>query len=140
MFSVEGLPYSIGCFPDPIPFDQFPCHRREHVVVLVDVLEPFAGKLALHGEGHEEFLSHEAQTCRLHRPFIAKKLHADRPSLSDSPRPAAGLPQRMQGISRLIEDDGWEIEQVETCFHQLGMRDDYLDAILDLSRVPGFPF
>ena len=37
-----------------MPFlDQFTRHRGEHVVIVVDALQAFAGKLAFHGESRE---------------------------------------------------------------------------------------
>src|SRR6267154_6290887 len=137
MFCTEGSPNGVCGVADTIPLDQFPRHRREHVIVFVDALQSLAGKLAFHGECHEELLPHEAQTRCLHGSFRAKKLHSHRSALADSPGPAAGLPQRVQRISRLIEDDGRKVQQIETCFHQLGMADYYLDSVFDLSGVPG---
>lgn len=42
------------------------------------------------GQGRQEFLSHQAQASRLHRSFVAKKLHAHRPPLPDPPGSPAG--------------------------------------------------
>ena len=104
------------------------------------ILKSFPGKLPLHGERDQEFLSHQAQTGRLHRLFVAKKLHANWAPLSDSPGSSAGLPQRVQRIPGLIKNDGGEIQQVQTGLYELGMGDDNLHAILDLPCIPGFPF
>ena len=93
---VEGSPDGVGSLADAVPFDQFPRHGREHVIVFIDALQSLAGKLALHSESHKELLPHEAQTRCLHGSFRAKKLHAHRSALADSPGPAAGLPQGMQ--------------------------------------------
>jgi hypothetical protein len=60
MLVVQCSPHSIGGFADTIPLDQSPCHGREHVIVFADVLQSLAGKLALHGERHEKFPSHQA--------------------------------------------------------------------------------
>ena len=139
MLCVESLPYGIGRLSNSVPFYQFPCHRREHVVVFIDVLQTLASKLSFHGQGHEKLFAHQPQTRRLHGSFIAKKLHPDRPSLTDAPGSAARLPQRVQGVSRLIENDGRKIQEIEPGFDQLGMGNYDLYAFLDLSRIPRFP-
>lgn len=60
IFCVQGFPNGVGGFTNTVPLDQFPRHRREHVIVFIDALQSFAGELALHGESHEEFLPHQA--------------------------------------------------------------------------------
>src|SRR3984893_9687996 len=109
MFCTEGSPNGVGTIADAVPLNQFPSHRREHVIVFIDALQSLAGKLAFHGEGHEELLPHEAQTRRLHGSFRAKKLYVHRPSLPNPPRPAAGLPERVQRVAGLGEDDGRKV-------------------------------
>src|ERR1700687_5520620 len=132
MFCTEGSPNRVGSIADAVPFDQFPRHRREHVIVFIDALQSLAGKLALHGECYEELLPHEAQTRCLHRPFRAKKLHAHWLSLPDSPGPATCLPQGVQRVSGLVENDGWEIQQVQTCLDQFGVADHSSATTFDL--------
>ncbi len=96
MCCTEGSPNGVGRIADAVPLDQFPSHRREHVVVFIDALQSLAGELSLHRECHEQLLPHQAETGSLHGPFAAKKLHTHRPSLSDPPRPAARLAQSVQ--------------------------------------------
>ena len=67
MFDAEGPPNGIGAIADAVSFDQFPRHCREHVIVFIDALESFTGKLALHGKSHEELLAHDTQTGRQNR-------------------------------------------------------------------------
>jgi hypothetical protein len=117
MFCIQGSPDCVGCFSNSVPFNQLPRHRREHVIVFIDALQSLAGKLALHGECHEEFLPHQAEARSLHGSLRAKKLHVHGPSLPDPPGPAAGLPQSVQRVAGLIKDDGWEIQQIQTCFY-----------------------
>src|SRR5436309_13465773 len=38
MLCVQGFPNGISRFPDSVPLHQFPCHRREHVIVFANVL------------------------------------------------------------------------------------------------------
>src|SRR2546425_12539599 len=73
-----------------------------------------------------------------HGAFVAKELHPHRPSLSNTPRSSAGLPQGVQRVSRLVEEDCRKIQQVESGFDELGMADYDLHTLLDLSRVPSF--
>lgn len=65
----------------------------------IDRLQSLAGKLALHRQRHQEFLSHQAQTHGLHRPFVAEELHPYWPPLPDAPRPSAGLSQTVKRIA-----------------------------------------
>src|SRR4030095_11614459 len=87
-----------------------------------------------------KFLPQQAQARRLHGALVAKELHPHWSSLTDAPGTATCLPQSVQRISRLVEEDGWEIEQIESGFDQLGMGDYDLHPFLDLSCVPGFAF
>ena len=137
MFCVEGLPNSVSRLANSVPLNQFPGHRRQHVVVFVDVLQAFTSELALHGQCDQELLPHKAQTGRLHGALVAKKLHSHRPPLADPPRPPTSLPQAVQRISRLIEKDGREVQEIETRFNQLGMGNYDLYSLLDLPCVPG---
>src|ERR1700740_2744109 len=109
MFSIERFPYSFTALADAVPLDQFPCHRGKHVIVFVDRLKSLARKLSLHGERNEKFLSHQAQTRRLHRSFVAKEFHTHRSPLSDAPGPPACLAQSVQRVTRLVEDDRGKI-------------------------------
>lgn len=71
-------------------------------------------------------------------PFRAKKLHAHGSALSDPPGPATGLPQSVQRVAGLVENDGGKVQQIESGLHQLGMADHDLDSVFDLSGVPSF--
>ena len=64
---LRALQTGVGAIADAVSFDQFPRHCREHVIVFIDALESFTGKLALHGKSHEELLAHETQTGRQNR-------------------------------------------------------------------------
>src|SRR5579859_1902668 len=112
MLQVERFPYSISGLPYAICLDKLSGHRREHVIVCVDVLESLARKLALHGERNQKLLSHQAQTGALHRPFVAKELHTHWASLPDAPGAAARLTQRMERVSRLVEEDSWKVQEI----------------------------
>ena len=138
MFGTERSPNAVCRIADAVPFDEFPRHRRQHVIVLIDALQSLASELAFHSECYEEFLPHEAQARCLHGPFRAKKLHAHGSALSDSPGPAAGLPQGVQRVSRLVENDGRKVQKIKTGLHQLGMADHHLHTVFHLSGVPGF--
>src|ERR1035438_338288 len=57
-----------------------------------------------------------------------------------APRAPAGLPQSVQGIAGFVEEDGRELQQVESGLDQLGMADDDVDSALQLLAVPGLAF
>src|ERR1035438_8334657 len=57
-----------------------------------------------------------------------------------APRAPAGLPQSVQGIAGFVEEDGRELQQVESGLDQLGMADDDVDSSLQLLAVPGLAF
>src|SRR5450759_4340050 len=57
-----------------------------------------------------------------------------------APRAPAGLPQSVQGIPGFVEEDGRELQQVESGLDQLGMADDDVDPALQLLAVPGLAF
>jgi len=71
-----------------MPFlDQFTRHRGEHVVIVVDTLQAFSGKLAFHGESRErvcpnrsfrrnETLRHEVQSPMIPDLLIGRLLIA----------------------------------------------------------------
>src|ERR1700722_937987 len=113
MFCTERSPNGVGGVANPTSLDQFSRHRRQHVIVFIDRLQSLSGKLAFHSERHKESLPHEAQTRCLHRPFRAKKFHAHRSLLSNTPGSSARLPQGMQRVAGLIEDDGRKVQQKE---------------------------
>jgi len=59
MFGADCFPDGISRLANAIPLDQFPCHGRKYVIVFVDRLQAFAGKLAFHGKSDEELLTHK---------------------------------------------------------------------------------
>ena len=119
MFCVEGFPNGVGGFTNAVSLDQFPRHRREHVIVSIDALQSFAGRLAFHGERHQLLLSYERQSSRLHGPLVAEELHPRQPPLCDTPGSPARLPQSVQRVAGLI-DDGWEIPKSSPASTSLG--------------------
>ena len=61
MLQIQCSPDRVRGFSDAVLPHQLPRHGREHVVVLVHVLQPFTGELPFHGQRHQELLAHEAQ-------------------------------------------------------------------------------
>src|SRR5260370_24415870 len=102
-------------------------------------MDAFAGELALHHERDEHLAPHETEAGSLRRLVVDEELHPNTEPLADAPGPPGRLPQGMQGIAGLIEVDRREPQQVESCFDQLRMSNDNLDAIPDLLLVPLLP-
>ena len=92
---MKRLPNRIGGVADSVLLNQFASHSREHVVIVVDTLQAFSGKLAFHGESDQQLLTHEAQTRGLHGAFVAHELHTHATFLPNSPGAPRGLSQGM---------------------------------------------
>ena len=56
--------------------------------------------------------------------------------LTNAPGATACLPQREQRVPRLVEVNGGEFQQIESCLDQLGVTDDYLYTFFESSLVP----
>ena len=52
--------------------------------------------------------------------------------LSDAPRPARRLPQRVERIPGLVKVERWKAKKIEPCFHQLRMTNYHFDAVFEL--------
>src|ERR1700723_3742074 len=102
MFQVERLPDGISRFADAVSLDQFPSHRREHVIVFIDALQSLTGELSFHGECHEELLPHETQTGSLHGPLGTQKFHAYWSSLPPSPGSPTPLTQGAHRVAGFV--------------------------------------
>jgi len=99
----------------------------------------FGGKLAFHGQSHEKLLAHQPQADFLHGSDIGEELHVHRSPLANAPGSSAGLPQSVQGVAGLMEQDGRKFQLVEASLDQLGMADGDVDAALQLLAVPRLP-
>jgi hypothetical protein len=62
-------PHGIRRFADAVFLHQLSGHRRQHVVVFLDVVQPFSRELAFQRQCHEKLLAHQAQALGLHGFF-----------------------------------------------------------------------
>src|SRR5579859_3334390 len=99
-------------------------------------MQAFAGEFTLKCQRDQELLAHQSQTLRLHCPFLTQEEDPDGTALADTPRSAAGLAKSMKRVSRLVENEGRKVEQVQSCLDQFWMADDYLHTFGDFARVP----
>src|ERR1035438_5337179 len=136
----DSAPEVVGGFSNSLVLHQLARHGREHVVIAVDRLQPIGSELAFHGQSDQELFPHQAETDLLHGAAVGEELHFHRMLLPYAPRAPAGLPQSVQGIAGFVEEDGRELQQVESGLDQLGMADDDVDSALQLLAVPGLAF
>src|SRR5258705_13620467 len=96
----------------------------------------FARELALHHQRHQHLLPHQPETRGLCRGLGNEELYLHRMLLSDAPRPARGLSQRVERIPGLVKVKRWKSKKIEACFHRLRMTDHDFDAVFELFLVP----
>src|SRR5258705_8875271 len=99
-------------------------------------MNAFARELALHHQSHQHLLPHQPKTRGLCRSLGDEELYLHRMLLSDAPRPAGGLSQRVERIPSLIKVERWKSKKIEACFYQLRMTDHDFNTLLELLLVP----
>src|SRR3984885_13546760 len=135
-FALEVGPDGIGGLTDAPALDQLTRHGAHHVVVTLERMNAFARELALHHQSHQHLLSHQPETRGLCRGLGDEELYLYRMLLSDAPRPARSLSQRVERIAGLVEVECWKSKKIQACFHQLRMTDHDFDAVFELLLVP----